>query len=242
MAIPAVGRGFWGSGAHKDALGWMSAKGFSRKLRGPGKLRTKRSRAGCSRRLVLSSLRVLPAVPPHGEAGHARTVGLLHAQDVPVDADLVAGPRGAPQVAEDEAAYGAEVLALEARAQRLVDRLDRDAAVHRVGAVRKLADRGLLRVELVADLADDLLDDVLHRDQPLERAPSSMTAAIPTSCSRRSARTWAMCLFSGTTRTSRARSRAVRGASRPPSSTARITSPMCTAPTILSGEPPSWTG
>src|SRR5215216_2914996 len=89
---------------------------------------------------------------PGEDLGDAGTLHLVHAQQVAVQAHLVSDLGGAAQVAEDETADGVEVLALELRAQGLVDDPYRDAAVYRVGAVREFADRGLLLVELVPDL------------------------------------------------------------------------------------------
>ncbi len=98
-------------------------------------------------------------------------VHLVHAQEVAVEADLVPHLGDAAETAEDQAAYGVEVLALERRAQGLVHHPDRDAAVYRVGAVGEAVDGRLFLVELVPDLADYLLDDVLEGEEPLEGAP-----------------------------------------------------------------------
>src|SRR5215213_5614922 len=76
-----------------------------------------------------------------------------------------------PQAPEDEAAHGREVPALEPRAQRPVCLLDGGEAVHGVEAVGELAHGRSLPVELVADLADYLLDYVLHGYDSFEGAP-----------------------------------------------------------------------
>src|SRR5215207_830749 len=74
-------------------------------------------------------------------------------------------------MAEYETAHGGEVLALELRAQRPVGLLDRGTPVQGEGAVGKFAYGRIFLVELVANLADDLLDYVLHGYYPLKRAP-----------------------------------------------------------------------
>src|SRR5215212_2079449 len=71
---------------------------------------------------------------------------------------------------QNQAANGVEVRALELGPQRLVDVPYRDASIYRIPAI-VLAERQPLLVELVPYLADDLLDDILDRKEPLERAP-----------------------------------------------------------------------
>src|SRR5829696_1699685 len=103
--------------------------------------------------------------------GHPLALHLLHPQDVVAHVHLVADLRRSAQLAEYEAAYSVEVLALESGAHDLIDRPDGDASVHRVGSVLEPLYVRLLLVELVADLAHDLLYYVLHRHDPLERSP-----------------------------------------------------------------------
>src|SRR5215204_1331137 len=107
----------------------------------------------------------------HAHKGHPLALHLLHPQDAVANAHLVADLRRSAQLAEDQAAYGVEVLALEVGAHDPIDRPNRDASVHRVGSVLESLHVGLLFVELVADLAHDLLDYVLRRHYPLEGAP-----------------------------------------------------------------------
>ena len=52
----------------------------------------------------------------------------------------------------------------------LVEVVDREGAVHANAAVVDPLDRLVGQVELVLDLADDLLEQVLERDDPLHRA------------------------------------------------------------------------
>src|SRR5215204_6328720 len=103
--------------------------------------------------------------------GHPLALHLLHPQDVVAHVHLVADLRRSAQLAEYEAAYSVEVLALESGAHDLIDRPDGDASVHRVGSVLEPLYVRLLLVELVADLAHDLLYYVLHRYDTLEGAP-----------------------------------------------------------------------
>src|SRR4051812_7628393 len=105
------------------------------------------------------------------DLGDAGAVRFVYAKEVAVDADFVSLRRHAAQVAEYEAAYGLEVPALELGAQCLVDFSYRHASVRAVGAVAHLSDGGFFLVELVADLADDLLDYVFEGEYALERAP-----------------------------------------------------------------------
>src|SRR5215203_6684287 len=107
----------------------------------------------------------------HAHKDHPLALHLLHPQDVVACAHLVADLRRSAQLAEYEAAYGVEVLALELRAHHLVDRPDGDAPVHHVGSVLEPLYVRLLLIELVADLAHDLLYYVLHRHDALEGAP-----------------------------------------------------------------------
>src|SRR6266545_3313881 len=96
----------------------------------------------------------------------ARALDLVDAEAQAVVLDLVAALRRAPELAEDEAADRVVVLLRQLDAELLVEVVDREGAVDadRVG-VEPLD--GLVRqVELVLDLADDLLEHVLERDDP----------------------------------------------------------------------------
>src|SRR5687768_2316046 len=89
----------------------------------------------------------LPLPRSHHQLLDALAIHLLPAQHVAVESDLVSDLGRATQVAEDQAADGVEVLALERRAQDLVDRMDRDPAVYRVGSVLAPLPVRLLLVE-----------------------------------------------------------------------------------------------
>src|SRR5215211_9442055 len=75
------------------------------------------------------------------------------------------------EMAKHEAAYGLEVLALEPGAEGFVHLVYQDASVREVGAVAHLFDGGFFLIELVADLADDLLDYVFEGEHALKGAP-----------------------------------------------------------------------
>ena len=70
-----------------------------------------------------------------------------------------------PRVAEDEAADGVPVLVGEGHAEQLVELVDGQAAVDPQLAVGELLDIVVLDVVLVDDLADQLLEAVLQRDE-----------------------------------------------------------------------------
>ena len=84
--------------------------------------------------------------------------------------DLVAGLGRAAQHPEDEAAERVVVLDRQRDAELLVEVVDRERAVDAHAAVLEPLDRLVRQVELVLDLADDLLEQVLERDDPLELA------------------------------------------------------------------------
>ena len=84
--------------------------------------------------------------------------------------DLVARLGRAPQLPEDEAADGVVVVVGERAAELLVEVVDGERAVDPDRVVADPLDRLIRQVELVFDLADDLLEQVLERDDPLHRA------------------------------------------------------------------------
>src|SRR5207247_7188873 len=84
--------------------------------------------------------------------------------------DHVSWLRGAAKLPEDEAGHGVVVLDRQVDAELLVEVVDRERAVDPDAPVRELLDRLVREVELVLDLADDLLEQVLERDNTLHRA------------------------------------------------------------------------
>src|SRR5829696_5618389 len=110
-------------------------------------------------------------VPLEGEHGDAGAVDALYLHGGAVGLDGVAGLGGASEGAEDVAAYGVEVLVGKVELETLVHVDYGDASVDGVEVVTDLLDGRLALVELVLDLTDDLLDDVLYSDKPLDTPP-----------------------------------------------------------------------
>ena len=71
----------------------------------------------------------------------------------------------APKQTQHQPADRVPLLVGKLDVQELVDVVDRELAVHAVDAVGDLLDLGLLGVVLVRDLADELLEQVLERDE-----------------------------------------------------------------------------
>src|SRR5918994_2726693 len=85
----------------------------------------------------------------------------------PFGGEDVALHRQALHVLVDEPAEGSEVIVLlETKLQRVPDILDRQAAVRQQDVRGDKLEERALRVVLILDLADDLFEDVLDRDQP----------------------------------------------------------------------------
>src|SRR5689334_8572885 len=114
------------------------------------------------------------AAPPPRQRRDALEVDALDlAPAHPLDDDaesaereLLAVARHAAEVLVDETADRRHVLGLELLPQRLRELVDRETAGDPVAAaVEPRLDLGLLDVVLVADVADDLLEHVLDRDE-----------------------------------------------------------------------------
>src|SRR5439155_7996394 len=101
-----------------------------------------------------------------GEAVDARAFDLDDLEAHAVVGDLVAGLRGAAEEAEDEAGHRVVVLVREVGPEPLVEVVDRKRPVDPDRVLVDLLDRLVREVELVLDLADDLLEQVLERDDP----------------------------------------------------------------------------
>ena len=99
-----------------------------------------------------------------------RAVDLEHAEAEAVRAHLVADLRRTSELAEHEPGHRVEVLLLERRVELLVEVVDRVRAVDANVRVVDALDRRVGQVELVLDVADDLLEQVLERDDPLHVA------------------------------------------------------------------------
>ena len=99
-----------------------------------------------------------------------RALDVEHREAQAVGSDLVAGLRGPADQVEHVAGDGVVVLVLERRAELLVEVVDRERAVDPDRRLVDPLDRLVRQVELVLDLADDLLEQVLERDDALRRA------------------------------------------------------------------------
>src|SRR5438876_12133060 len=86
-----------------------------------------------------------------------RALYLEHLEAAAVVLDLVARLRRATQEPEDEAPDRVVVLDRQLPVELLVEVVDREGAVDPHAAVREALDRLVGEVELVLDLADDLL-------------------------------------------------------------------------------------
>ena len=118
---------------------------------------------GKGERFVVDLVKDAAAPDPHFV--HAAPIHLenLHAQAVDVDA--LADRRHSAEVRHQEAADRLEPFALDLDAQALRDFVDVHFAVEHEPAATLVDDRLRLHVVLVPDLADDLLEHVLDRDQ-----------------------------------------------------------------------------
>ena len=85
----------------------------------------------------------------------------LDGRDVELDVadlDAVADRRCTAELAEDDAADGVVVVLGQVASETLVELLDREAPVDPIAIGPETEDRGILGIELVVDLADDLLE------------------------------------------------------------------------------------
>src|SRR5260370_546025 len=77
----------------------------------------------------------------------------------------IAALRKPPQLAENEAADRVVGVCVDRQFEPVIEQVrDRDMSANEPVSVRQAADGAGGRVGLVGDLADDLLDDVLDRD------------------------------------------------------------------------------
>ena len=101
-------------------------------------------------------------------------------------------------LAEHEPGHRVEVLLLEVAAELLVEVVDRERAVDPDPLLVDPLDRLVGQVELVLDLAHDLLEQVLERDDPRIAPYSSTTTAMCWLALRNSARSAPRFFVSGT--------------------------------------------
>jgi hypothetical protein len=91
-----------------------------------------------------------------------------HGELQPADLHGLAAPRHVAQLVRDDAADGVERVFRQRHVERVVDLGDAGVAGHAHAAVGQRVDAalGIGVVEFVLDLADDLLEHVLDREQP----------------------------------------------------------------------------
>ena len=102
------------------------------------------------------------------EPAHRAAARQHHRETQTADLDRLAAARHAAELVRDQTADGVEVVLGQVQAEGFVDAVDRGVAGDAVGAVGQRVDVAFVVavVELVLDLADDLLEHVLDRDQP----------------------------------------------------------------------------
>src|SRR6266496_6066719 len=105
----------------------------------------------------------------HLELLDPRALDLEHPEAKAVVLDLVALGGGPAEQAEDEARDRVVVLGGELDSEFLVEVVDREGPVDTHGLLVDLLDRLVGKVELVLDLPDDLLEQILERDEPGHR-------------------------------------------------------------------------
>src|SRR5688500_8065445 len=103
--------------------------------------------------------------PPHAYLGDAPPLDLEHLEDELVDFDDLANIRHPPKLRQQESADRLEALALDIHAQTFADFIDVHLAAERKDAIAFVGHRLALDVVLVADLADDFLEQILERDE-----------------------------------------------------------------------------
>src|SRR4051812_7161663 len=118
--------------------------------------------------LLIVAVPLLPSLlERHRELEDARP---LHVEDVEAHAvvhDRVALLRLAAEQPEDEAGHRVVVLSRHRRLEALVEVVDRKRSVDHDGVLVDLLDRFVRKVELILDVADDLLEQVFEGDDSL---------------------------------------------------------------------------
>src|SRR5579862_810985 len=149
------------------------SRGTRASLRAPLRPRA-RSRAAAravSAACLLAGLRAtMPRPKRNGETVDALPLDGVHPEDDPVVRHLVARLGGTSEQAEHESSDRVVVLIGQVDVELLVEVVDRERAVDPDRVVVDPLDGLVRQVELVLDLTDDLLDEILERDDPLDRA------------------------------------------------------------------------
>lgn len=173
---------------------------------------SRRPPSGRERTRLFAVVRPRPSCRLYHEALDPSIVHGIDPKEIPVFFYLVAHFGYSAQTSENESTDRFDVLTLELGIEPVVHFPDRHTAVDDVRPVTSGLDGGVLRrrVELVSDVADGLLEDVLDGYDPFEDALLvDHDRDLSTPMVRNSARISSICPVSGTTSTSRARSRAV---------------------------------
>src|SRR5689334_6721152 len=113
--------------------------------------------------LILDGCRLAAAEP---DLGDTPTLDLEHLDVETIDVEALADVRHASQVREQVPADSFESLAFDCHAESIHDLVDAHLSTEDERAVGLLDDRFALDVVLVANLADDLLEQILDGDEP----------------------------------------------------------------------------
>src|SRR5690606_6970369 len=98
---------------------------------------------------------------------NASSVSAEHSEAEAAEVEILAAARQPAELVHDRPADGVVLLVAQVRREVLVEVLDPRQAEHVIAPVALVLDRlGLLRVVLVVDIADDLLEDMLDRRKP----------------------------------------------------------------------------
>ena len=101
---------------------------------------------------------------------HAPPLGVDHLHVKAVDVERLADRRHMSEMAQQESADGLEPFALDRHVKPVGDFVDVGGAAEHKRSVAFVDDRLGLDVVFVADLADDLFDEILERDEPCRAA------------------------------------------------------------------------
>src|SRR5680860_61583 len=102
----------------------------------------------------------------HEHLGDASTLHPLGGEPHAVDVGALPGEGDVAQHPVEQPAHGVPLLGGQVAVEQVVELVDRQARVHPPPPLAELLHKRFLAVVLVHDLADDLLQDVLDRDQP----------------------------------------------------------------------------
>src|SRR5688500_14371357 len=110
-------------------------------------------------------VRRLRSVPADGHLGDAPALDLEYLEQQIADLDPFADVRHPSEVRQQEAADGFKAFALDFDAKAVADLVDVHFAAEHERSVTFVRHRLALDIVLVADLADDLFEELLDRDQ-----------------------------------------------------------------------------